>query len=187
MLQISQTQRRRQTTPSIGLHLPPNSFAPRKELDSTSNKSQVRMNMGEEISKNFQRTCEKLERKLQTEQPKPPAHQYTKLYQWIGIFSLNRPRKKMKDPNENPIGRLMLKSYFQQFAISCTFPALAPITFRQGYQQPTLSLPLMAFTALSALFTPIRVLLITAYVDSFLANRKFPAVSSLCFCSDFSL
>ena len=60
----------------------------------------------------------------------------------------------MKKPNENPFGRLTLKSYFQQFAISCTFPALAPVTFRQGYQQPTLSLPLMAFTALSALFYP---------------------------------
>ena len=57
----------------------------------------------------------------------------------------------MKNPIENPFGRLMLESYFQQFAISCTFPALAPVTFRQGYQQPTLSLPLMAFTALSAL------------------------------------
>ncbi|MDB9797729.1 hypothetical protein OAB85_03610 [Pseudomonadales bacterium] len=60
----------------------------------------------------------------------------------------------MKKPNENPFGRLTLESYFQQFAISCTFPALAPVTFRQGYQQPTLSLPLMAFTALSALFYP---------------------------------
>ena len=122
------------------------------------------MNMGEEISKNFQRTCEEIAKKLQTEQPKRPAHQYTELYQWTGIYSLNRPRKNEK-PNRESIWstdvRILFSTVCYKLHISRTRARNLPprlsttnpvVTINGLYGSVCSFLPLFAFCLLQPMW-----------------------------------